>query len=63
MNLDQIVKTCILYAFGILMCAAGVIYMVSEYIRYLSDTGKLLILLLMVVMFASFGKYFEERGL
>jgi len=45
------------------MCAAGVIYLLSEYIQYLSDAGKLLILLMMVVMFASFGKYFEDRGL
>ncbi len=56
-------KTYILYAFGILMCVTGVIYLASEYIRYLSDAGKLLILILMVIMFASFGKYFEERGL
>lgn len=61
--MEQTVKTCILYAFGILMCAAGVIYLLSEYIQYLSDAGKLLILLMMVVMFASFGKYFEDRGL
>ncbi len=56
-------KIYILYAFGILMCVAGVIYLASEYIKYLSDAGKLTILMLMVIMFASFGKYFEERGL
>jgi len=60
--MDQM-KTYILYAFGILMCVAGVIYLASEYIRCLSDVGKLLILILMVIMFTSFGKYFEERGL
>jgi hypothetical protein len=60
--MDQM-KIYILYAFGILMCVAGVIYLASEYIKYLSDAGKLTILMLMVIMFASFGKYFEERGL
>lgn len=60
--MDQM-KIYILYAFGILMCVVGVIYLSSEYIKYLSDAGKLTILTLMVIMFASFGKYFEERGL
>jgi|LGVE01.1.fsa_nt_gb hypothetical protein len=60
--MDQM-KIYILYAFGILMCVVGVIYLASEYIKYLSDAGKLTILMLMVIMFASFGKYFEEGGL
>ncbi len=55
-------RTYVLYGFGILMCIAGVIYLAVEYVRYLSDFGKLLILILLVIMFASFGKYFEERG-
>jgi hypothetical protein len=56
-------KIYILYALGILMCVVGVIYLATEYIRDLSDLGKLSILILMVIMFASFGRYFEDRGI
>jgi hypothetical protein len=56
-------KIYILYALGILMCVVGVIYLATEYIRDLSEFGKLSILILMVIMFASFGRYFENRGL
>ncbi len=56
-------KTYALYGFGILMCLSGVLYLAVGYIKYLSDLGKLAILILMAAMFASFGKYFEERGL
>lgn len=53
----------IFYGFGILLCVAGVIYLASEYINYLSEAGKLGILILMIIMFASFGKWLEKRGL
>ena len=56
-------KIYILYALGILMCVVGVIYLATEYIRDLSDLGKLSILILMVIMFASFGRYFENKGI
>ena len=56
-------KIYILYALGILMCVVGVIYLATEYIRDLSELGKLSILILMVIMFASFGRYFENKGI
>jgi hypothetical protein len=56
-------KIYILYALGILMCVVGVIYLATEYIKDLSELGKLSILILMVIMFASFGRYFEDRGI
>jgi dipeptide/tripeptide permease len=52
----------ILYGFGILLCLAGVGYLAAEYVKYLSDIGQLLSLLLMVAMFASLGRYFEGLG-
>ena len=52
----------VLYGFGILLCLAGVGYLAAEYVRYLSEIGQLLSLLLMVGMFASLGKYFEGLG-
>jgi hypothetical protein len=52
----------ILFGFGILFCLAGIGYLAAEYIRYLSELGKLLALLLAVGTFAFLGKYFEEIG-
>lgn len=52
----------ILYAFGILFCVAGIGYLAAEYVRYLSEMGKLVSLLLTVGMFAFLGKYFEVLG-
>ncbi|HEX9975817.1 MAG TPA: hypothetical protein VGA82_01075 [Dehalococcoidales bacterium] len=52
----------VLYGFGILLCLAGIGYLAAEYVRYLSETGKLLALLLTVAMFSFLGKYFEEIG-
>ncbi len=52
----------ILYGFGTLLCIAGIAYLASEYIRYLSEVGKLGILILMIAMFVSFGKWLEDRG-
>ncbi len=52
----------VLYGFGILLCLAGTGYLAAEYVRYLSEIGKLLALLLTVAMFSFLGKYFEEIG-
>ncbi len=52
----------ILFGFGILFCLAGVGYLAAEYVRYLSEVGKLVSLLLTVGMFTFLGKYFEGLG-
>ena len=52
----------VLFGFGILFCLAGVGYLAAQYVRYLSEIGQLVSLLLMVGMFASLGKYFEGLG-
>ena len=52
----------ILFGFGMLLCVAGIGYLAAEYVRYLSEIGKLVALLLTVGMFASLGKYFEGLG-
>ncbi len=52
----------VLYGFGILFCIAGVGYLAAEYVKYLSDTGKMGALLLTVGLFACLGKYFEGLG-
>ncbi len=52
----------ILFGFGILLCIAGIGYLAAEYVRYLSEAGKLVSLLLTVGMFAFMGKYFEGLG-
>jgi len=55
-------RTYIFYGFGIVLCISGVAYLAAEYIRYLSEPGKLGCLLLATAMFALFGKYFQEMG-
>lgn len=52
----------ILFGFGILFCLAGVGYLAAEYMRYLSEAGKLVSLSLTVGMFAFLSKYFEGIG-
>ena len=52
----------ILIGFGILLCLAGIGYLAAEYVKYMSDIGKLLALLLTVGIFGFLGKYFEELG-
>jgi len=52
----------ILFGFGILFCLAGVGYLAVEYVKYLSDIGRLVSLLLTVGLFAFMGKYFERLG-
>jgi hypothetical protein len=52
----------VLYGFGILLSLAGVAFLAAEYIRFMSDAGKLLTLVLAVAMFAALTRYFEEIG-
>lgn len=52
----------ILYGFGVLFCIAGVGYLAAEYVKYLSDIGKIGSLLLTVGLFSFLGKYFEGLG-
>ena len=52
----------VLYGFGILFCIAGVGYLAAEYVRYLSELGKIASLLLTVGLFTFLGKYFEGLG-
>jgi len=52
----------VLFGFGILFCVAGIGYLAAEYVKYLSEVGKLVSLLLTVGMFASLGKYLEGLG-
>jgi hypothetical protein len=52
----------ILYGFGILLCLSGVGYLAIQYVKYLSELGRLISLLLTIGMFASLGKFFESVG-
>lgn len=52
----------ILYGFGILLCLSGVGYLAIQYVKYLSEMGRLISLLLTIGMFASLGKFFESVG-
>jgi hypothetical protein len=52
----------VLYGFGVIFCIAGVGYLAVEYVRYLSDIGRIGALLLTVGLFGFLGKYFEKLG-
>jgi hypothetical protein len=52
----------VLYGFGIIFCIAGISYLAVEYVRYLSDIGRIGALLLTVGLFGFLGKYFEKLG-
>ncbi len=52
----------VLFGFGILFSLAGVGYLAAEYVKYMSEVGKLVSLLLTVGMFAFLTKYFQELG-
>jgi hypothetical protein len=52
----------VLFGFGILFCLAGVGYLAAQYVKYLSEVGQLVSLLLTVGMFVCLGKYFEKVG-
>ena len=51
-----------LYGFGILFSVAGIGFLAAEYVRYLSEAGKLVSLLLTIGMFSALTKYFEGIG-
>ena len=55
-------RTYVLYGFGIALCIAGIAYMAGEYVKYVSEPGKLACLILVTAMFALLGKYFQEIG-
>lgn len=52
----------VLFGFGIIFCLAGVGYLAAEYVKYLSEWGQLVSLLLTVGLFTCLGKYFEGVG-
>ena len=52
----------VLYGFGILLCVAGIGYLAAEYVKYMSEIGQLVALLLTVGIFGFLGKYFEGIG-
>ena len=52
----------VLFGFGILLCVAGIGYLAAEYVKYMSEIGQLVALLLTVGIFGFLGKYFQELG-
>ena len=52
----------VLYGFGVLFCLAGIGYLAAEYVKYLSDFGRIGSLLLTLGLFTFLGKYFEGLG-
>jgi hypothetical protein len=60
--MEQKIRIYILYIVGIVLSIAGIGYLAGEYIKYLTEPGKLACLLLLIGIFASLGKYFEEIG-
>jgi len=54
--------TYVLYGFGILFSVAGIGFLAAEYVKYMSEIGQLVALLLTVGMFGFLGKYFQELG-
>lgn len=52
----------ILYGFGIIACIGGVSFLAAQYIQFLSEPVKLVLLLLIVALFFCMGRYFEEIG-
>ena len=52
----------VLYGFGILFSVAGIGFLAAEYVKYMSELGKLVALLLTVGIFAFLTRYFQEIG-
>lgn len=52
----------VLYGFGTLFSLAGIGYLAAEYVKYISEIGRLISLLLTVALFAFLNKYFEDIG-
>ncbi len=55
-------RTYVLYGFGVVLCIAGIGYLASEYVKYLSEPGKLGCLILLTAMLGFLGKHFERVG-
>ena len=60
--MEEKMRVYLLYIIGTVSAIAGLGYLAWEYVRYLSEPGKLACLILLVGIFGSLGKYFEERG-
>lgn len=60
--MEQRIQINIFYIVGIVSTIAGVAYLAAEYVKYLSEPGKLSCLILLAGVFGSLGKYFEDRG-
>ena len=52
----------VLYGFGILFSVAGIAFLAAEYVRDMTEIGKLVSLLLTVGIFAFLTKHFQEIG-
>ncbi|MBI4187566.1 MAG: hypothetical protein HY530_08710 [Chloroflexi bacterium] len=52
----------ILFGFGILFSLAGIGYLAAEYVKFLSEAGKLLSLLLTIGLFSFLSRYFKIMG-
>jgi hypothetical protein len=60
--MEEKLKANILYIIGTVSAITGLGYLAWEYVRYLTEPGKLGCLILLVGIFGSLGKYFEERA-
>ncbi len=52
----------VLYGFGVLFSVAGIGFLAAEYVKYMSELGKLVALLLTIGIFAFLTRYFQEIG-
>ncbi len=52
----------VLYGFGVLFSVAGIGFLAAEYVKYMSEVGKLVALLLTIGIFAFLTRYFQEIG-
>ncbi len=60
--MNQKLRSYVLYGIGIASCIAGVTYLAWEYVKYISEPGKLGCLVLLAGVFGFLGRYFEEIG-
>lgn len=60
--MEEKLKANILYIVGSVSAIVGLGYLAWEYVRYLTEPGKLVCLVLLAGLFGSLGKYFEERA-
>ena len=60
--MEQRGRAYILYIVGIVSAVAGAAYLAAEYVKYLSEPGKLGCLILLAGVFGLSGRYFEDRG-